>query len=119
MKKKVVIKESDIRRMVAESVRRILKEEFDAMNSDMTEKAKELVHKVKNWSVEEIVDVLQYNYVEALIYGEVEDENGGLWCFHAGGYASGDGDEVYDVDYDGNIDFEAPDGTEGTIEGAF
>ena len=90
----------------------ILSEEIEA-SPEMKEKAMELVYKVDDWSVEEITDRVSYHCGEGIIYGEVQDENGEWWSFRAGGVI--DDGEVVEVQYDCDIEFEAPDGTKGYI----
>lgn len=80
-------------------------------NPELIEKATELVRKVKDWSVEETTDQIDYHCEEAIVYGEAQDENGEWWSFRAGGIV--DDGEVVDVAYDEDIEFETPDGFTG------
>lgn len=80
-------------------------------NPELIEKAKELVRKVKDWSVEEITGRIDSYSAEANVYGEAQDENGEWWGFWAGGTV--DCGEVVDVAYDEDIKFEAPNGFTG------
>ena len=80
-------------------------------NPELIEKAKELVRKVKDWSVEEITDRIDSYSAEANVYGEVQDKNGEWWGFWAGGTV--DCGEVVDVAYNEDIKFEAPNGFTG------
>lgn len=80
-------------------------------NPELIEKAKELVEKVKDWSVDEITGGIDSYSAEANVYGEAQDENGEWWRFWAGGIV--DSGEVVDVAYDEDIKFEAPNGFTG------
>ena len=108
------ISESDIRNMVSESIRKTLREMgMDMFNEEdpIVAKARELYQDIC-WDDYDIDD-RDGGYATGTVYGEVEDENGGVWKFAGSAGFNWEGD--WEIDTVDNVEFTSPDGQEGSI----
>ena len=126
MGKKITLTESDLKKMINESVKKIVTEmymnEFGGEGEDLAMKAKQIFDGLHTSDFEidpdqdkECVDP-PYGY-EVGVVAETQDENGGMWTFYTGGYATRTGDDDYELEDIGDttVEFIAPDETTGTF----
>lgn len=83
----------------------------EAMNDPLIAKAQELYDGGVDWDKE--IDDRDGGGAFGSIYGEVEDENGGVWKFY--GDASFEWEGSWEISEIGDVDFEAPNGETGSI----
>ena len=116
---KVRLNESQLKRVIAESVTRVLNEIYsdakrDEEDPEIARKAQELYdqvdleHKVSDWADNYGCDVN--------LWGEIEDENGGLWKFEGWGSGVNVGGGDIEIDRVEEMNYESPDGHTGSIQ---
>ena len=82
----------------------------EAMRDPMVRKAMELYQDV-DWEQE--VEDVDGGYASGYVWGEIEDEEGGVWQFQASAGFNWEGDWALDDIHD--VEFTAPDGTTGSL----
>jgi len=130
MKKNVVrINETQLRKLIKESVRKVMKEALGpddfglsskgglkkglGPNDPIVAKAQQLYDEGVDW--EEEVNDVDGGWGDGFVYAEVVDENGETWQFEADAGFNWEGDWVLQDDTIEEVRFTAPDGTTGTL----